>query len=449
MSAAPLPVRFDESLGVFVSVLIDQFGRETVDAGRLLRDASGRLAFIAAAALPDEVSATAATALMERMPAYCREGRIILDPDRPGVSALLRAGREHQEEIPALEGGYSVRVLEQRIVGQDWLESPAPAVQPPAPPRFVFASLKGGVGRSTALAVVAADLARRGRKVLVVDLDLEAPGIGAILLAEESIPRFGLLDWYVEGALTGADRTLLLDMIAASDLGAGRGLIDVAPAIGACGLDYPANVLAKIARAYLDQPSDDGRPLGFLRRTGLLLDTLSGLKSYDAVLIDARAGLNETTAAAILGLGAQVLLFGEDSPQTFAGYRYLLAHLARFPRDEEDDWLYRLRMIHAKAAKDEGRQQAFRDSVHKLFKNLIYRELPLLDLDGVPIPDLTLPELSLDDPQAPHFAWPVLRDSNYFDFNPLAEPSQLTPALYESSYRSLIAGIDELLTEED
>ena len=40
-----------------------------------------------------------------------------------------------------------------------------------------FYSYKGGVGRTLALANVAMDLARRGRHVLLVDFDLEAPGL--------------------------------------------------------------------------------------------------------------------------------------------------------------------------------------------------------------------------------------------------------------------------------
>ena len=44
-------------------------------------------------------------------------------------------------------------------------------------PRLIgFYSYKGGVGRSMALAHCAVELARRGRKVLIIDLDLEAPG---------------------------------------------------------------------------------------------------------------------------------------------------------------------------------------------------------------------------------------------------------------------------------
>ncbi len=42
---------------------------------------------------------------------------------------------------------------------------------------YTFYSYKGGVGRSMALANVAALLAKWSKKVLVVDWDLEAPGI--------------------------------------------------------------------------------------------------------------------------------------------------------------------------------------------------------------------------------------------------------------------------------
>lgn len=441
--------RFDQSLDVFVSSILETLGADVLMAGTVLRDASGRLAFIASTALPDVATRRAAESLTSRLPAYCRDGRIVLTPDRPGVAALSSHGRSYLEEVPTPQGRIPIRVLEQRIIGQDWLTVPAASVAPPAAPRIVFASLKGGVGRSTALAVVAADLARRGRKVLVLDLDLEAPGIGAMLLPPEAMPRFGLLDWYVERALGGVDRGFLFDMLAPSDLGAGRGLVEVAPAVGATGQDHPANVLAKIARAYLDQPSGEDEPQSFLGQTRRLVDDLGALKTYDAILIDARAGLNETTAAAILGLGAQVLLFGEDTPQTFAGYRYLLAHLARFPRAEEDDWLYRLRMVHAKASADSGKQQAFRDRVYSLFQDYLYRDIQLPDQDGTPSPDTTLPEASLDAPEAPHFAWPVLRDSNYFEFDPLAEPAQLTPALYERTYQALIDGISADLSPED
>lgn len=436
--------RFDDSLAIFVHTLIGVLGRGEVQDGWVLRDATGRLTFISRSVISPAKCKAAEKALSNRVRTYCHEGMVVLNIDQPGISSIKDRARGYKETLSTEDGDIVINILEQRIVGQDWLTAPAPSLSV-TPPRYVFASIKGGVGRSTALAVVAADMAHQGRKVLVVDMDLEAPGIGAMLLNGEELPRFGLLDAYVEIGLGGIDREFMLDMVAASPFGKGRGLIDVVPAVGSLGQNHPANVLAKIARAYLENPSESGETLGFQGHTQQLVVELASLKHYDAVLIDARAGLNESTAAAILGLGATVLLFGEDTPQTFAGYRYLLAHLARFPRIPEDDWLLRLRMIHAKASADAGRQQAFRDSAHAIFQEFLYLDEPLVEddahkpkLDDMP---LTMPEFSLDDPEAPHFAWPVLRDSNYYEFDPLGSASQLTSALYERTYQALLDGI--------
>jgi tetratricopeptide (TPR) repeat protein len=51
---------------------------------------------------------------------------------------------------------------------------------------ITFYSWKGGVGRTMALANVAVQLARRGRKVLMVDWDLEAPGLVRYFTGKEA-----------------------------------------------------------------------------------------------------------------------------------------------------------------------------------------------------------------------------------------------------------------------
>lgn len=52
-----------------------------------------------------------------------------------------------------------------------------------------FYSLRGGVGRSTALAYTARILASHGHKVVCVDMDLEAPGLAALFGQEEQIEK--------------------------------------------------------------------------------------------------------------------------------------------------------------------------------------------------------------------------------------------------------------------
>lgn len=53
---------------------------------------------------------------------------------------------------------------------------------------FAFYSYKGGTGRTTASANVAALLAKQGHRVLCIDLDLEGPGVAIVFNIAESKP---------------------------------------------------------------------------------------------------------------------------------------------------------------------------------------------------------------------------------------------------------------------
>ena len=66
-----------------------------------------------------------------------------------------------------------------------------------------FYSFKGGVGRTLALVNVAAELAQQGQRVLIVDFDLEAPGLDTFDLGrpKESLP--GIVDFVKEYLDTG------------------------------------------------------------------------------------------------------------------------------------------------------------------------------------------------------------------------------------------------------
>ncbi len=72
---------------------------------------------------------------------------------------------------------------------------------------YTFYSYKGGVGRSMALVNVAALLAKWGKRVLIVDWDLEAPGIEKYLAAwirRYPEPPRGIID-LMEGLPTRHD----------------------------------------------------------------------------------------------------------------------------------------------------------------------------------------------------------------------------------------------------
>ncbi|HEY6254394.1 MAG TPA: ParA family protein [Xanthobacteraceae bacterium] len=58
-----------------------------------------------------------------------------------------------------------------------------------------FYSFKGGVGRTMALVNVAAELSSRGKRVLIVDFDLEAPGMQTYMPFADQGPNLGVVDY--------------------------------------------------------------------------------------------------------------------------------------------------------------------------------------------------------------------------------------------------------------
>jgi len=122
------------------------------------------------------------------------------------------------------------------------------------------------VGRSTALAVLAWHLARQGKKVLAIDLDLEAPGLGSLLLDE--LPDYGLVDWLVEALVGQPDPSFLQDCLARSDIAKDcAGIVQVMPALGGRTRDY----VAKVGRVFLPSRSLEGTEQGLAERLAALV----------------------------------------------------------------------------------------------------------------------------------------------------------------------------------
>jgi Tfp pilus assembly protein PilF/cellulose biosynthesis protein BcsQ len=80
----------------------------------------------------------------------------------------------------------------------------------PTTPFITFYSFKGGVGRSMALINTAAILAGRGFRVLVIDLDLEAPGLSYLARGHAPTPALqpGFIDLLADAKERGADADL-------------------------------------------------------------------------------------------------------------------------------------------------------------------------------------------------------------------------------------------------
>jgi hypothetical protein len=445
-------VRFDDSLPILAKVVASELGLDALASGAALRDITGRLAFFVPFEIDEATTDRVSLSLRQALGGYARTDRILAGKDDFSTASVLADPTAAQVKA----GDHVVRLVDRRLVGADWLRAPAPPAS--GPPRFVFASIKGGVGRSTSLAVVAAHLAARGKRVLAIDLDLEAPGLGWTLLSKETLPPFGMLDALVENGLSGLDPVFLADLVASSSLAHQVGRIDVIPAYGSRSLSNPADVLAKISRGYTEDLAADGTSATILDQVRSIVDLVADPAKYDVVLIDARAGLHETTASSILGLGAEVLLFGLDEPQTFGGYGVLLAHLARFlgKGGTRPEWADRLTMVQGKAPVDAEAREGFAERCRALFeaagfsperkREAISVQLPAgSSFRDVPWNDDVSDDELFDEDWSIREPIAVLDDSRFQRFDPMRRRDLVSEEVYRVAFRELLERIEAFL----
>lgn len=439
--------RFDSSLAICVDALLKFFEPEVLARSALIRDINGQLGVVLACELSDEKKNEVTSELSAKLGAYARPYALVTDQNGFDADGLLAEA----QVCPALSvAGTQIRLLDRRAVGIDWLSAPA-AHQPGSIPCFVFASIKGGVGRSTALCVAAAHLSRRGRRVLAIDFDLEAPGIGSMLLQENELPQFGSLDFLVESQVGGFDASLVQDMVGGSYLGAAGARVDIIPAIGKVTLDHPQNALAKIARAYLEmQPSGEEELVTLGGKLKKLVELCKATESYDVILVDSRAGLHESTAAAMLALGGEVLLFGTHQPQTFQGYKLLLAHLAQFSFDPANDWRERLSFVHSKAGRTDKEKQEAAEKFRDLYRLIStpYTSTTVGENEHITAEDTDFiwddsQENDLQEEDVECRVLHILDDGQYHDFDPISKRDLLDFASYEHTFGDLIQYLDE------
>lgn len=220
-----------------------------------------------------------------------------------------------------VDGFTNVWVVDRLATEANWARI-APETE--SVPRIVFFSIKGGVGRSTALAATAWSLAQEGKRVLVLDLDLESPGLSSALLPPERQPMYGITDWLIEDLVDNGD-VVLESMVATSNL-SHDGEIHVVPAHGADHGEY----IAKLGRVWMPKLQADGTREVWSSRLNRLLQNLEKRIQPDVVLIDSRSGIDEIASACITELGANlILLFSLEGAQTWNGYRMLFEQWLR------------------------------------------------------------------------------------------------------------------------
>lgn len=339
-----------------------------------------------------------------------------------------------------VQGKLKVSLLDRQDKENDWLRQLPSTSITKFKPRAVFFGVKGGVGRSSALTALALHLANMGKNVLVIDADFESPGVSSSLLDPNVRPDFGLVDWMTAHAL-GCEPEQLLDMVVTkltevsplSQLTKGR--IVIAPSHAKLTQAY----IAKLGRIY--RTTEDG--VTFAQRLNEVVSNLETTHNIDVTLIDSRAGIDDTAAAAITQLHARVtFLFAIKTAQTWDAYRLLFKHLQGHPSiHTKEDFRDTFRIVSALTPDEVSANKGYwEDFQQKAYETCV----TLYDVDDGS-GDEGIYSPAPDDEESPHYAAKIMWHEVLRAFDPLVEKGQIAPALIENVFGDFLAKATELL----
>ncbi|TXH34999.1 MAG: ParA family protein [Burkholderiaceae bacterium] len=398
----------------------------------LNRDLNGRVRFI----VPEEVDAddtwrteieTVYKALAEQLESHAY-------PVSEGI--LYEETQEqahHGAQAFRLDDFENVWVVD-RLANESGWESIAEVAS--GAPRIVFFSIKGGVGRSTALAASAWALARAGKRVLVLDLDLESPGLSSALLQADRQAKFGITDWLVEDLVDNGDG-LMPDLYATSGLST-AGEIYLVPAHG----KDPGEYVSKLGRVWMPKIDMRMEADSWSARLNRLINDLEKRIGPDVILVDSRGGIDEVAAACVTDLGAHtILMFAIQGQQTWTGYRALFSHWQQ--RGVITEIRSRLQLVAGLVPDDERRLEylaALRADAYSLFANT-YDEV-----EPGAVSEWNFEE---DDDNAPHSPLPVRWNRGWYGLLSLQQRMvQVDENEVQAVYGDLVEFLNRALTLE-
>ncbi len=184
-------------------------------------------------------------------------------------------------------------------------------------PRTVtFYSFKGGVGRTTALTHIACILAMRGRKVVAVDLDLEAPGLSTAFNLKPE-PKYGIVDYFYERSYLpeGVKPNISISEIFGEvKIPNATGRLFVVPA-GFLTLDYVSKVDDLHATTVID---------GNNSLWSIFKEEIYEQLKPDIILVDSRTGINQWGALSLIQAADEAIIFLFPNEQNKQGIELVL-----------------------------------------------------------------------------------------------------------------------------
>lgn len=184
-------------------------------------------------------------------------------------------------------------------------------------PVVTFYSYKGGVGRTTSLALFSRYYANLGKKVFVLDCDFEAPGlINFFGISQFDNPKNGIVE-YINDKKFDASTSLNEDYVyEVSSVYSGEGRINLMPA---------GNVFGTETKYYLEGLArvDVNGPDSILKEFKNIFNDIEINYTPDVILVDSRTGFNNVFGA-LSQLSHTIVGLAGDDHQNQPGLSMLL-----------------------------------------------------------------------------------------------------------------------------
>lgn len=183
-----------------------------------------------------------------------------------------------------------------------------------------FYSFKGGVGRSTALGLVAGILASYNRRVVMVDFDLEAPGITILFRSDaENLDgeQYGVLDYLHQRYLTPEQNIPSIESCISQVKLSARGELFLVTAG-----EYDENYIHRLAG--LNRQALENFYRSATNPINQLMEDIKTQLNPDVILIDARPGFDDTSAIALFDLADTAIICFTPTDQSFEGLRWVV-----------------------------------------------------------------------------------------------------------------------------
>lgn len=181
-----------------------------------------------------------------------------------------------------------------------------------------FYSYKGGVGRSMALANVASILSMRGLNVLIVDFDLEAPGLDAYFndVPSHKSSRTGLLNLLQDASNKSHDDSFpdWRDYITTLDIASDRRLSMLTANDGG---EDSMRILSEFSWGEFFADCSGGKFIESLRE--------SWKENFDITLIDSRTGLTDSGGICTIQLPDALVAVFSANRQSLFGIKDIIA----------------------------------------------------------------------------------------------------------------------------